>query len=155
MSIHKKILDLMKIVKVTKDGNNKFHGYKFVSHAGLMAEIQPRLLELGLTATKNAEVLGVVTTEGGLATIAKVTITLTDSETGESVSSSGLGQGVDKGDKAAMKAFTAADKYAWTGLLNSSAGDDPEADDATDRATAPAGPRPVASVGAPAALRSK
>lgn len=153
MSIHKKILELMKAIQVTKDGRNDFHKYRFVSHAGLMAEIQPKLIELGLTATKNAEISGIVATEGGLAAVVKVTIRVTDAETGEFVESAGIGQGVDKGDKAAMKAFTAADKYGWMGLLNASAGEDPEADKTTDeRAYGQPGPRPV-SVGAPAAQR--
>ena len=67
-----------------------------------------------------------------LATV-KITITLTDSTSGESVTIVGLGSGQDAGDKAVMKAQTAAIKYAYLLSLNISTGDDPEADLQTDQ----------------------
>ena len=44
-----------------------------------------------------------------------------------------MGQGTDKGDKAVMKANTAALKYALAGIFLISWGDDPEADVETDK----------------------
>lgn len=62
----------------------------------------------------------------------KVTITLVDAESGESVVLVGLGSGQDVGDKAVMKAQTAAMKYAYLMSLAISTNDDPEADSRTD-----------------------
>ena len=62
----------------------------------------------------------------------RVTITLVDVESGESIILSGLGSGQDSGDKAVMKAQTAAIKYAYLMSLAISTNDDPEADVKTD-----------------------
>jgi hypothetical protein len=50
----------------------------------------------------------------------------------------GLGSGQDVGDKAVMKAQTAAIKYAYLMSLAISTNDDPEADSRTDEGTASA-----------------
>ena len=57
---------------------------------------------------------------------------MTDSDSGESVKIKGLGSGQDAGDKATMKAQTAAIKYAFLLSFAISTGDDPEADTHTD-----------------------
>lgn len=61
-------------------------------------------------------------------------IMLVDAESGESVTITGLGSGQDSGDKAVMKAQTAAIKYAYLLSMAISTGDDPEADGRTDEA---------------------
>jgi len=58
---------------------------------------------------------------------------LIDSESGESVSCSGIGSGQDPGDKAAMKACAASIKYAYVLTLAMATGDDPEADSGVDQ----------------------
>lgn len=58
---------------------------------------------------------------------------LLDAETGETVTITGLGSGQDSGDKAVMKAQTAAIKYAYLLSMAISTGDDPEADIKTDQ----------------------
>jgi hypothetical protein len=63
----------------------------------------------------------------------RFTWTLTDGDSGETISFQSVGTGADSGDKAAYKAATGALKYALlTGFLIPT-GDDPEADLATDR----------------------
>jgi hypothetical protein len=58
----------------------------------------------------------------------RFTWTLTDGETGETLSFQSIGTGADSGDKAAYKAATGALKYALlTGFLIPT-GDDPEVD---------------------------
>ena len=63
----------------------------------------------------------------------KTTLTLIDSESGETVSCSGIGSGQDPGDKASMKACTASIKYAYMLTLAMATGDDPEADNGVDQ----------------------
>lgn len=66
-----------------------------------------------------------------LATV-KVEITLIDGDSGEEVKIYGIGSGQDAGDKAVMKAQTAATKYAYMLSFCIATGDDPEADSKTD-----------------------
>ena len=65
----------------------------------------------------------------------EVEITLIDTDTGEEKVIHGIGCGMDTGDKAVMKAQTAAVKYAWLMSLQIATGDDPEADENTDLST--------------------
>ena len=65
----------------------------------------------------------------------KGNITLIDRDSDESVLITGIGSGQDSGDKAVMKAQTAAIKYAYMLSLSISTGDDPEADARTDENT--------------------
>lgn len=69
-----------------------------------------------------------------LATVS-VQVHIIDSDSGESVDLFGIGSGQDAGDKAVMKAQTAAIKYAFMRSLCIATGDDPEADGKTDEAT--------------------
>src|SRR5690606_34885912 len=64
--------------------------------------------------------------------VASVTLRIVDTESAEEIQVSGLGQGSDKGDKAVMKAVTAAVKYALSTGFLISWGDDPEADSGVD-----------------------
>ena len=59
-------------------------------------------------------------------------ILLIDSESGESIDLYGIGTGQDAGDKAVMKAETAAIKYAYLLSMAISTGDDPEADNCVE-----------------------
>ena len=63
----------------------------------------------------------------------KTTLTLIDSESGESLNCSGIGSGQDPGDKASMKACTASLKKTWLMTLTMATGDDPEADAGVDQ----------------------
>lgn len=137
-NLHAKILKLMASVGyMRKDGTNSFHNYKYMSDAALKAKIQPALVELGLIAlqrmhtTKDEWVENAKGERSNYVTVS-CTLTIIDVADGESETVTSLGSGADKGDKAIMKAQTAAHKYAWSHLLNIPTGDDPEADTSTD-----------------------
>ena len=133
---------------IQKSGTNDFHRYKYATAADVLEKVNASLVKHGLAVTAQAELIDLreVTTAKGnverLATV-KTTLTLIDSESGESVSCSGIGSGQDPGDKAAMKACTASLKYAWMTTLTMATGDDPEADSGVDQrmAAEPAKPK--------------
>lgn len=121
-----------------KDGVNTFHRYKYASASGVIADVSEAMQELGLTSwveTTVTELRERVTQKGGQEFVAVVELLLflVDVETGRGIMVKAAGSGMDPGDKAVMKAQTAAIKYAWMLGLNSSTGDDPEADEETDR----------------------
>ena len=98
---------------------------------GIASAAVPELLRLDdiTTAKGNVEKLATV----------RMDIQLTDIESGETIQITGLGSGQDGGDKAVMKAQTAAIKYAYLLSFAISTGDDPEADCHTDEITAAPG----------------
>ena len=133
-----------KLVKVMKDcsfvqkqGVNDFHGYKYATSEDVMKIVNKSLTENRLMTAVDSEVTSMVDVVNlkckteHLATV-KVTVTIIDSETSESIVISGVGSGQDAGDKAVMKASTAAIKYAYMLSLCIATGDDPEADSRLD-----------------------
>ena len=95
-----------------------------LTSVGLITAVTPTLLDLREVQTAKGNI-------DKHATIS-VTISIIDVETGESVQISGIGSGQDSGDKAIMKAETAAIKYAYMLSFCIATGDDPEADNTTD-----------------------
>lgn len=122
---------------ISKNGKNDFHGYKYATSADVLERVNASLVAHGIASIATPELLNVVdvTTAKGnvehLATV-RMDITLIDKESGEVLSIGGIGSGQDGGDKAVMKAQTAAIKYAYMLSLSISTGDDPEADYRTD-----------------------
>ena len=119
---------------VEKDGVNAFHKYRFTSAASVNAHVNPALVAAGL-AIVDTDVVPLSERGAGkdyIVTV-KVSITVRDTETSETATFRGIGSGQDAGDKAMMKATTAGAKYAWIVGLCISMGDDPEADEDTDR----------------------
>lgn len=135
---------------VQKDGRNTFHQYNYASAAGVLEKVSDALQLLKLTSwteTWVERVMDKTTAKGGheFVAIVGVRLHLICIETGAGVVISAHGSGQDPGDKALMKAQTAALKYAWMMALNMSTGDDPEADTDTDRRNAGKDkPKPVA-----------
>ena len=136
-----KLLDVMhECSYVQKNGKNQFHGYKYATSADVLEKVNQSFVKHGIISLAKPELFDLtdVTTLKGnsekLATI-QMTITLMDVETGETFEIIGIGSGQDAGDKAVMKAETAAIKYAYMLTLNISTGDDPEADSKTDEHT--------------------
>lgn len=119
---------------VQKDGNNAFHRYRYASAANILGHVNDALTKAGLAVV---ETLPEIVSETGAGkervVTARMTLTVGDTETTERATFRGLGSGMDSGDKAVMKAITAATKYAWMGAFSISTGDDPEADETTDR----------------------
>lgn len=145
--IAKKLLQVMKDCSyIQRDGTNAYHKYTYASAATVLEKVNCACTQAGIAVVDLdpfiLETRERVTTKGNqeLLVTVKVTITLVDSETGETAVFKGLGSGQDSGDKAVMKAQTAAVKNAWLNGLVISTGDDPEADEKTDQtASLPSG----------------
>ena len=125
---------------VSKKGINDFHHYKYATSADVLEKINTALVKQKVCSVVLPEILQqaeVTTTKGNIEHFAtvKINIMLLDAESGESVTISGIGSGQDSGDKAVMKAQTAAIKYAYLLSMAISTGDDPEADLKTDEIT--------------------
>lgn len=138
-----KLLKVMKACAVVpKDEKNAAQHYKYVSSDAVLKRVNGALCEAGLATVCGLEVIDRqprTTNTGGMWELVTVRarLTIIDSETGASIQSEGIGQGYDGGDKALSKAQTQARKYAWLLALNTSTGDDPEADLKTDQALEP------------------
>lgn len=120
---------------VPKDGENKSQGYSFASAANVKSRVGPALSEVGVAVSSRFEVLKIddVPTRSGSSqqrVMLRVALTFVDSESGESLTVEGAGSGMDSGDKAVMKAYTAAEKYAYVSAFVLALGEDPENDDA-------------------------
>ncbi|MEN6383832.1 MAG: ERF family protein [Phycisphaerales bacterium] len=122
---------------VPKNGTNDFHHYKYATSADVLEKVNASLVKHNLASIVVPEIISncdVVTNKGNtehLVTV-KVSITLIDGDSGESLTLVGLGSGQDAGDKAVMKAETAGIKYAFMLSFSISTNDDPEADSKTD-----------------------
>ena len=122
---------------VAKDGFNDYHKYKYASAAGVLEVINAALVKHKVASVVTPAILGsfdVTNAKGNVEHQVTVgcNIMLIDSESGESIDLYGIGTGQDAGDKAVMKAETAAIKYAYLLSMAISTGDDPEADSSTD-----------------------
>lgn len=119
---------------IEKDGTNALHKYKFTSAASVNGHVNPALVAAGLAIVDvDPVILSDVGTGKDRVVTVKVTIVVADSESAERATFRGIGSGQDAGDKGVMKAETAATKYAWLMGLCIAMGDDPEADDKTDK----------------------
>ena len=124
---------------VVKTGTNDFHRYKYATATDVLEKVNASLTKHGIASVVIPALLSIqeVTTSKGnterLATV-EVTVTLIDSESGESFALKGLGSGQDAGDKSVAKAQTMALKYCYMASLAIATGDDPEADSKTDEA---------------------
>lgn len=131
---------------IEKTGENTFHGYSYVTSSDVLERVNDALTSVGLITAVTPTLLDlreVQTAKGNIdkhATVS-VTISIIDVETGESVQISGIGSGQDSGDKAIMKAETAAIKYAYMLSFCIATGDDPEADNTTDLKTQDISPK--------------
>lgn len=140
LNLRQKLVQIYsKLDHVEKAGFNKKQGYKFVRAADMLRAMRAAFAELGIYAETNYELLGtydIKTNSGGTmhtATV-KATIVIYDTESDETKTISGLGDGADSGDKGIFKAQTGATKNALRNgsLLPDEA--DPEADESVDAA---------------------
>ena len=134
MAIGTKIVAVMEACRyMPKDAENTFQHYRYTTAAGMFAKINEAMTSQGLYTQVELSLLDLrdVTTSKGNAekhAVVSAKITITDSETGEQVTFTGIGSGQDAGDKSLMKANTAALKYAYIGGLCIAMSDDPESD---------------------------
>ena len=140
-NIAKKLVKVMsECSHVIKNGQNDYHNYKYATAEDVLQKVNASLTKYNIasivspTLESMLEVLNRNEKKEHLATVS-VQVHLIDSDTGESVDLFGIGSGQDSGDKAVMKAQTAAIKYAFMLSLCIATGDDPEADTGTDEAT--------------------
>lgn len=122
VGLHSKIAHLQQTLEqvekrghadVSTSGGGSY-SYDYILESDLMAAIRPKLGELGVAVYYSDEV---VHREDNLVSV-KVTLTLADGETGETFAMSAVGDGTDKGDKAANKAKTSAMRYLlWKWML--------------------------------------
>ena len=136
--IAKKLVSVMTdCAHIVKNGINDFHKYKYATAEDVLQKVNDALTKNKIVSFVVPELLefkDVLNLKGNtehLATV-KVIINLVDSDSGESLQFVGIGNGQDAGDKAVMKAQTAAIKYAYMLSLCIATGDDPEADTKTD-----------------------
>ena len=133
----KLVLIMSECSHVAKDGFNDYHKYKYASAAGVLEAINAALVKHKVASVVTPAILSnfdVTNAKGNIEHQVTVgcNILLIDSESGESIDLYGIGTGQDAGDKAVMKAETAAIKYAYLLSMAISTGDDPEADSGTD-----------------------
>ncbi|MBQ3337553.1 MAG: ERF family protein, partial [Selenomonadaceae bacterium] len=106
MSIGQKMVAVMESCRyMPQDGYNSFQKYKYTTAAGMFAKINEALTEQNLFTQVELTLLEMrdATTSKGNAekhAVVSAKITITDAETGEQVTFTGLGSGQDGGDKA-------------------------------------------------------
>lgn len=114
---------------IQKDKKNKHFDYAFLSEEAVKKRVQAELIAVGLCVETTLEVM-----MGDVSNIiVKATIQFVDPYTLDSIIVEGLGQGKDNGDKAVMKAQTAAVREAYKNAFCIPSGTDPEGDPATDK----------------------
>jgi len=131
-NISSKMVAVMKECNhVIKKGTNEHYDYNYATCADVLAKVNAAFVKYGISTLAMPELISMekVTTLKGhqenLATV-KVSVLIIDTESGETITIAGLGSGQDSGDKAVMKAQTAAIKYAYLLSLAISTEDDPE-----------------------------
>ncbi len=146
LNLRQKMIQIYnEIDHVGKYGKNQTQKYNFVRAADVMRPVRNAFAKFGVYAETNFELLGtydIKTNSGGnmhTATV-KATIVLHDTDSYETLTISGLGDGADSGDKGIFKAQTGAVKNALrNGTLLPDEGDpnggDPEADESVDTRT--------------------
>ena len=141
LNLRQKLIQVYRdIDHVEKAGRNSKQNYNFVRAADVLRAVRNSFAALGIYAETNYDLLGtydIKTNSGGImhtATV-KATIKLYDTDSDETKTISGLGDGADSGDKGIFKAQTGATKNALRNgtLLPDEA--DPEADQSVDENT--------------------
>lgn len=114
-------------------GSNRHFSYNYWETNQVTGVFRPLFVRHGLSFMSDVVDFDIRPRgEKSLLTSLKVLFTITDIETGETISGHGFGQGDDAGDKGANKAFAGALKY-WLLKTFLVGGDDAEADERTDR----------------------
>lgn len=129
MTLQKHLSEIMGIVgHIQKDAYNSHFKYKYASAAKVFEAVRNELTVRGIVVERDLDrstTLFVSADGGNVVYNWAGYFVLGD----ERVPFCGIGQGADKGDKAAMKAATAALKYALAGTFFISWDDDPENSD--------------------------
>lgn len=131
MKLTEKLSQVMaEVGYVQKDATNQFFHYRYASAEAVLKKVNAALSARGIAVSSAVTLEQFLQQGDGSLAIVKLTLTFIDDE--GQVTVEGLGSGSDKGDKAVLKANTAALKYALANAFMISWGDDPEGDIETD-----------------------
>lgn len=126
---------------IQKKGVNSFHKYKYVTEQDLVEAVRAKLAERNVVLIPS--VVGIderpVKTAKGAdscVTTVRVAFTFCDGDTGQTHTAEWAGAGDDPADKGIYKAYTGAMKYFLMKCFLIPTGDDPEADERTDKRSA-------------------
>lgn len=134
LTLEERMLEIRKRVGyVQKDAKNTGQGYSYASAEAVLNKVREAANDLGVFTSTNVALVQYQVDEG--TTRCAVHMRLAFGLGGKVIVFEGVGGGQDRGDKAVMKASTAALKYALASGLLISWGDDPEADASTDKET--------------------
>lgn len=125
MSIHEKILEIMKAVQhIQKDDtvSYKSTNYKALSEEKVTTILRAEMIKNGLVVYPIKQDWS----RAGSITHVDVTYKIVDTETGESIEVVSCGDGADTQDKGAGKAMTYAYKYMWLRVFAIPTGEDPD-----------------------------
>ncbi len=133
---------LSEVHRVPKNGRNDFHGYDYVYESDLVDHIRDKLAEQGVAIFPSVREHSVAELEDGRGrtqylTTVTLDVSLVDGESGDQMTTTWVGQGLDSGDKGYYKAYTGAIKYFLLKTFLISTGDDPETEDVEPPASAP------------------
>jgi len=131
--IAQKVAKVMTAVrKLSKDGDNKFDNYKYITGDQAFEKLGGAMAEAGLVAlpTIIEVTTDTVPTKSGsqYRTVIHGQITLADADSSDTWTSDWYGEGTDRGDKSINKAMTAMMKYYLLRLFQIGSGDDADAD---------------------------
>lgn len=123
-----------KLTYVQKKGRNTAQNYNYVQDADVLEIVKPLFAEAKIITLPRFEVIenATVSTATGkpaCRVTLELNLTFKDAETGEELTVTTIGQGIDSQDKAPYKAMTGANKYAFFKTFNIPSGDDPEEED--------------------------
>lgn len=128
LSLEERMLKIRQAVGyVQKDAKNSGQGYRYASAEAVLTKVREAANELGVVTSSNVTLTHYQVDEG--ITRCAVHMRLAFVLNGKAIVFEGTGGGQDKGDKAVMKASTAALKYALASGFLISWGDDPENDE--------------------------
>jgi hypothetical protein len=131
VSLAQKLSEIMaEVGYVQKDATNDFHHYRYASAEAVLRKVNAAVSSRGIALSSEASLEQIMPHGDGTIAVVKLGLTFTDGN--EAMRVEGLGSGYDKGDKAVLKANTAALKYCLANAFLISWGDDPEADAETD-----------------------
>lgn len=136
----KKLAEVLSdVTRVPKNGRNDFHKYDYVTESDLVDHIRDKLAKKGVALfpsvrEHHTEEMQDAKHRTVFLTTVMLDVTLIDGESGDMMTTSWVGQGLDNADKGYYKAYTGAIKYFLLKTFMISTGDDPEIDDA---------PRPI------------
>jgi hypothetical protein len=146
-SLVNKLAEVMMAVKyIQKRGRNSHFGYNYATEADVSDAIREELAKRRVIMLPNVKAHSVrehTTSKGNMEYITTMDIEFTfiDGESGETLTFTMAGEGVDTADKGVYKGITGTQKYALMKAFMIPTGDDPELDEDEDKPSPPPPPR--------------